>query len=168
MEIPYLPFTWVPPHAGEIVTMGGLTTTVKIPSSATGGAVAIVEHTLAPGFLGAPPHRHQREDEISFVLAGELTIQIGEHVQVVPVGSYIAKPRGITHTFWNAGSATVRFVEVIAPGGLETYFAARAALITPDGPPNPAALAALQEQYAISFERERVPELLQRYGLRLM
>ncbi|HJZ49023.1 MAG TPA: cupin domain-containing protein [Roseiflexaceae bacterium] len=167
MEQPTLPLTVVEPDAGTIVTMGGLTTTVKVPSTATAGVVAIVEHTLAPGFLGAPPHLHQREDEISYVLDGDLTVQVGEQVQVVSAGAYIVKPRGIMHTVWNAGQTMVRYIEIIAPGGLESYFAARAALIRADGPPDMAAITALQEQYALSFERERVPQLLQRYGLRM-
>jgi len=160
------PLTLVQPHADTLVTLGGLTATVKIPSTATAGAVALVEHTLGPGFLGAPPHRHQREDEISYVLEGELTIQIGDQIQVVPAGAHILKPREIMHTFWNVGAIPVRFLEVIAPGGVESYFAARAKLAAMAGPPDMAALAALQQQYDLTFDRDRVPELLQRYGLR--
>jgi len=157
----------VGPTEGLTVIMGGLSTTIKVPSAATQGTVAIVEHTLAPGCLGAPPHRHQREDEISYILEGELTVQIGEQVQVVSAGSLIMKPRQIWHTIWNAGTTPVRYVEIIAPGGVEDYFAARARLIPEAGPPNMAAIAALQQQYGLEFDRERVPELLQRYGLRM-
>lgn len=39
--------------------------------------------------------------------------------------------------------------------------------MTQAGLPDKAALTALQERYAIAFERERTPELLQRYGLQL-
>ena len=168
MNMHTLPFTFVQPSEGETVFLGPLTATVKIPSTATYGAVALVEHTLAAGFLGAPPHRHQREDEISYVLEGELTVQIGDQIQVVSAGTSILKPRGIMHTFWNAGIALVRFLEIIAPGGAEGYFAARARLILTAGPPNMAAIAALQEQYDLTFDRDAVPELLQRHGLRLM
>src|SRR5262245_24558524 len=168
MDRHILPLTFVQPSEGETVSLGTLTTTVKVPSTATYGAVALVEHTLAPGFLGAPPHCHQREDEISYVLEGELTVQIGDQIEVVSAGTYILKPRGIMHTFWNAGTIPVRFLEIIAPGGVENYFAARAKLITTAGPPDMAAIAALQEQFDLTFDRDAVPELLQRYGLRLM
>ena len=102
MDLHTLPFTFVQPSEGETVFLGTLTATVKIPSTATYGAVALVEHTLAAGFLGAPPHRHQREDEISYVLEGELTVQLDDQIEAVSAGRYILKPRGIMHTFWNA------------------------------------------------------------------
>jgi hypothetical protein len=38
-------------------------------------------------------------------------------------GSYLIKPRGLMHTFWNAGPGPARLLEVIAPAGFETYFA---------------------------------------------
>ena len=44
--------------------------------------MAVVEHTLAPGTLGAPLHRHANEDEISYVLEGELTAKQGEEVDL--------------------------------------------------------------------------------------
>lgn len=34
-----------------------------VESEATGGAFALVEHTLPPRGLGAPVHRHANEDE---------------------------------------------------------------------------------------------------------
>ncbi len=43
--------------AGGTAKIGGLGAAVKIPGSATEGAYAVVEHTLAPGTLGAPPHQ---------------------------------------------------------------------------------------------------------------
>jgi mannose-6-phosphate isomerase-like protein (cupin superfamily) len=168
VELHSLPFTLVQPSESETIFLGALTTTIIVPSTATHGAVAFVEHTLAPGYLGAPPHRHQCEDEISYVLEGQLTVQIGDQIQVVSAGTQIVKPRGIMHTFWNAGTTPVRFLEIIAPGGVEGYFAARAKLVATAGPPDMAAIAALQQQYDLTFDRDQVPELLQRYGLRFM
>jgi hypothetical protein len=42
----------------------------KIPTSLTNGQLAVVEHTLPPAVLGAPVHRHSREDELSIVVSG--------------------------------------------------------------------------------------------------
>ena len=95
--------TYLPPGAGEAVWIGSFGTMYKVPSEATGGAVAIVEHVLGPHQLGAPLHRHSREDEISYVLEGKLTVQQGEKVETAAVGGTIVKPRGVFHAFWNAG-----------------------------------------------------------------
>ena len=38
----------------------------------TGGGFSLVEHPIPPRALGAPLHRHSREDEYSFVLEGRL------------------------------------------------------------------------------------------------
>ena len=54
--------TYLPPGAGEAVWIGSFGTIYKVPSEATAGAVAIVEHGLGPQQLGAPLHRHTRED----------------------------------------------------------------------------------------------------------
>jgi uncharacterized cupin superfamily protein len=104
MAYPHL----TPPDAGELVQIGGFGTRYKVLSGATGGSVAIVEHTLQPGLLGAPRHRHSREDEISYVLQGELTVEIEGEITTVPAGGVMVKPRGRFHTFWNAGAESAR------------------------------------------------------------
>jgi quercetin dioxygenase-like cupin family protein len=157
----------VPPGAGELIQIGGFGTRYRIPSSSTQGAAGIVEHTLEPGLLGAPMHRHSREDEISCVTAGELTIQIGDEVHTAGVGSVVLKPRGIFHTFWNAGGETARFLEVIVPGGFEGYFRELRALVPKELKPDPDAIAALAARYGLELDFESVPRLMQRHGVRL-
>lgn len=55
------------------VQIGGFGIAFLAGADAPGAAAALVEHTLAPGLIGAPPHRHAHEDEISHVLEGTLT-----------------------------------------------------------------------------------------------
>lgn len=166
MHTAHTQFLHVAPEAGELIQIGGFGTRIKVPTEATGGSVSIVEHTLRPGLLGAPPHRHTREDETSYVLEGELTVQIGDETTTVRAGEMIVKPRGIHHAFWNAGSETLRFVEVISPGGFERYFTELAAVIPADGPPDFGALAALAARYGMDFDFAGMPGLMQRHGLR--
>ena len=93
MDLHTPPFRFVQPSEGETIVLGALTTMVIIPSTATHGAVALVEHTLAPGYLGAPPHRHEREDEISYILEGQLTVLPG--VVLPTLGAYDADVRHV-------------------------------------------------------------------------
>ncbi|MBA3968467.1 MAG: cupin domain-containing protein [Gemmatimonadetes bacterium] len=163
MAYPHL----TPPDAGELVQIGGFGTRYKVLSGATGGSVAIVEHTLQPGLLGAPHHRHSREDEISYVLQGELTVEIEGEISNVPAGGVMVKPRGRFHTFWNAGAQTVQFLEVISPGGFEEYFRELAGIILSDAPPDMGAVASLVARYGMEFNLESLPGLMQQHGLRL-
>ena len=40
-----------------------------------------------------------------------------------PAGSYVVKPRGVPHAFYNAGTETVRVMEILTPGrSFEGYF----------------------------------------------
>jgi hypothetical protein len=41
---------------------------------------------------------------------------------VLGPGGYITKPRGQMHAMWNAEKVCGRIVEVITPGGFESYF----------------------------------------------
>src|SRR5215203_4839063 len=99
-----------------------LGTTYKVLSKSVNGSAAIVEHTIEPKSIGAPMHKHTHEDEISYVLEGELSVVQNGKVQTASPGQYIVKPRGIFHTFWNAGNERIRFIEVITPGNFENYF----------------------------------------------
>src|SRR5215470_2829312 len=48
----------------------------------TGGAYCLLEVSLAPG-IGVPRHTHTREDEVYFVLAGELEVAVGDEIFVL-------------------------------------------------------------------------------------
>jgi quercetin dioxygenase-like cupin family protein len=158
--------TYVPPSNGDTVWIGSFGTIYRVPPELTPSAVAIVEHVLGPRQLGAPLHRHSHEDEISFVLDGELTVQQGEDLATATTGGTIVKPRGVFHAFWNAGVTPVRFLEVIAPGSFAHYFRELATLLTPPGPPDLAGLTALAARYGVELDLASMPTLLERHGLR--
>jgi hypothetical protein len=82
----------------------------KVSGVDTGGAFAVVEHPIEPGRL-VPPHVHLHEDEYSYVLEGTIGARLGDHEVVAGPGSYLFKPRGLMHTFWNAGPASSTAVE---------------------------------------------------------
>ena len=152
---------------GADIQIGGFGTTILAGAAATGGAYALVEHTLAPGLLGSPPHRHSREDELSYVLEGTLTVWRDGAVTEAGPGAVVPKPRGEWHAFWNAGPAPVRFIEVISPPAFADYFRELAALIPAHAPPDPAALAALAGRYGMEFDFAALGPLLERHRLRL-
>jgi mannose-6-phosphate isomerase-like protein (cupin superfamily) len=155
------------PGEGKSVHLGGLGVVYKLSGAQTGGSFALVEHPLEPGTLGAPLHLHHNEDEYSYVLEGEVTVLVGERVIQATPGTLIAKPRGIFHTFLNAGSVPARVLEIIAPAGLEGYFEEVAQLAAAGVPPEDPRRMMLAEKYNVEFDRSRIMELVQKYNLKL-
>ncbi len=94
----------------------------KVVGDATGGAFAVVEHTLAPHTLAAPLHTHRDVDELSYVLERTIGARIGAQEVEAGPGTFVLKPKGVAHTFWNAGATPARLLEVIWPAGFERYF----------------------------------------------
>jgi mannose-6-phosphate isomerase-like protein (cupin superfamily) len=107
---------------GTTVLKGGFGVVLKLAGAETGGSFSVVEHPLAPGVLGSPPHTHTNEDEYSFVVEGTIGVMLGEEIYEAGPGSYVIKPRGVVHAFWNSGPEPARIVEIIAPAGFERYF----------------------------------------------
>ncbi len=153
------------PHEGD-AALGGFVI-FKLAGHLTHGAFSVVEHQLAPGILAAPPHTHQHEDEISYILEGTITVQLGERVMDALPGTLVFKPRGESHTFWNQGRVPARLLEIISPAGFERYFAELHELVAQSGPPSLDRITALAQQYGLGLDFSRVDELVQTYGVRL-
>jgi quercetin dioxygenase-like cupin family protein len=149
----------------ESVHFRALGTTFKVLSSSVGGSAAIVEHTLEPNCIGAPMHRHTHENEISYVLEGQLTVFQNGIVQTAHAGEYIVKPLGIFHTFWNAGASVVRFIEVITPGNFENYFAELAPFLKNGQPPQLDKVRQTAQKYGLEVDMNATIPLIEKYGL---
>ncbi|HEY7348696.1 MAG TPA: cupin domain-containing protein [Ktedonobacterales bacterium] len=155
------------PGVGEAVALGGVGVIFKVPGSQTGGAFSIVEHPIEPATL-VPPHTHSKEDELSYVLEGEVGVKIGDLVLQATPGSYVFKPRGIPHTFWNAGPGPARLLEIIFPAGFEAFFREMALLFPPGGLPDFEEVAKLASGYDLTFNPDWIEELAAKYHLKLL
>src|SRR5215472_3045850 len=71
----------------------------------TGGTYCLLDVSLAPG-MGVPRHTHTREDEVYYVLAGELEATVGEERFVLKPGDTLMAPRDIPHQLRNSGDTT--------------------------------------------------------------
>lgn len=72
--------------------------TAKIYGEQTNGVLTAVEF-LAPRNFGPPLHRHEAEDELFYILTGELWLSCGDVEAVHGEGSVVWLPRGLPHTF---------------------------------------------------------------------
>lgn len=155
------------PDDGEMVIMGGLGVRFMVEGAQSGGNFALVEHPIGPRALAAPLHTHEREDEYTYVLEGEIGVQVGEEVRVARPGDLVFKPRGVPHAFWNAGDEPARALEIISPAGFEHYFAEISPLLPPNhtGPPDEEALGAIMARYRLDMDFSSIPMLVERHGL---
>ena len=155
------------PDEGETVWLRKLGIRFMIGGEETQDNFALVEHPIGPRALAAPMHTHEREDEYTCVLEGEIGFQIGEEVLVARPGDLVFKPRGVPHAFWNAADEPARALEIISPAGFERYFAELASLFPPanQGTLDEEAVGAVREKYALEMDMGSIPVLAERHGL---
>jgi mannose-6-phosphate isomerase-like protein (cupin superfamily) len=156
--------TVIGPSDGKAGFLGSIGVRFMINGEDAGGDFSLVEHPLSPRALAAPLHRHTREDEYSFVLEGRMGGLLGDEVVEAGPGDLVFKPRDEWHTFWNAGDAPCRILEIIAPAGFEHFFEE---LVDMGGVLNatPEQMEALNGRYGLEMQPDTVPELLERFGL---
>lgn len=159
----------VGPRDGVSVDLGSLGVRFMIGGAESGGGFSLVEHPIPPRTLAAPLHRHEREDEYSYVLEGRMGAQLGGDVVYASTGDLVFKPRGQWHTFWNAADEPCRILEIISPAGFEKYFEELAALMPRLQSRDPEAAmraSGIPERYALEVRLESIPELCRTHGLR--
>jgi mannose-6-phosphate isomerase-like protein (cupin superfamily) len=156
----------VGPQDGKSGFLGSIGVRFMIDGEEAGGGFSLVEHPMPPRALAAPLHRHNREDEYSYVLEGRMGALLGEEVLEAGPGDLVFKPRDQWHTFWNAGEEPARILEIISPAGFERFFDE---LVDMGGvaQANPEEMAALCGRYELDMQPESVPGLLERFDLRM-
>lgn len=103
------------------LSVGGDLVHILVDSRCTGGASVLVHVVCAPG-SGPPMHTHAREDELFYVIEGEMTFVLeGQETRGGPGTSVFAR-RGAPHRFVNRSSSPARFIVAITPGGLDEFF----------------------------------------------
>ena len=157
----------VGPSDGKAGSLGSIGVRFMVDTEEThAGGFSLVEHPMPPRALAAPLHRHSREDEYSFVLEGRMGALLGEDVVEAGPGDLVFKPRNQWHTFWNAGDEPCRILEIISPAGFERFFQELSDMggVTQV---DDEAFARLRQHYGLETRPETVPELIQRFGVRM-
>jgi len=110
----------VEPGAGEFVNVLGAPILIK--STGRSDQLFFADHPTPPGY-GVPMHVHEDEDELFYVLEGEITLEHAGGSATVGAGTFVHLPRGVAHGFHNAGPSPARMIVVATPGGgLEGLF----------------------------------------------
>jgi len=88
--------------------------TVKAGELNPGRGAAVTEYTTRKG-EEPPDHTHATEDEIFYVLQGELTFRCGGETFDVGAGGFMYLPQGIEHGYTIRSEGVVRLLVVTFP-----------------------------------------------------
>jgi quercetin dioxygenase-like cupin family protein len=152
------------PDEGKYAQIGAMGVRFMIDPE-RGGGFSLVEHPIAPRALAAPMHTHTHEDEYSYVLEGEVGVQVGDEVKVAKPGDLVFKPRGVKHAFWNAGDTPARLLEIISPAPFSKYFEELEPLFARAEGPDFEGIAELQARYGLTMDFDSIEMLIEREGL---
>jgi len=134
------------PGQQRVLQVFGEAITVKIGGEQTDGRYAVIEE-VSPVGGGPPLHVHRDEDELVYVLRGELEFQLGEQRFRAKAGSTAFLPRDLPHTFRNVGTSPSKVLMVIIPARLVGFFDEVHAIMKP----TPEQAMELGKTYGLTF-----------------
>jgi mannose-6-phosphate isomerase-like protein (cupin superfamily) len=109
---------------GERHSIGISTTSFKVLTADSAGALFLFEHRNAVGKKGGPPrHVHHHEDEWFYVLEGNYIAEIGSQRLELKPGDSILGPREVPHAWAFVGDSPGRLLIAFAPANkMEAFF----------------------------------------------
>lgn len=134
----------VPPGGGTVLDMApGRSSALKLLRADTADSIMLFEETAPPG-TETTFHLHHDSDEVAYVLAGEVTMKIGDEVTVGTAGACAFFPRDVPHAWKNTGSETARILFLYTPAKAGGFF--EDAIGRADGEINGAEANAIRER----------------------
>ncbi|MFN8622826.1 MAG: cupin domain-containing protein [Chloroflexota bacterium] len=128
----------------------GLPSWERLTGTQSGGSMGIVEQEIFAGFQ-SPYHVHHREDELWYVLDGDVRFVSGSTSIVVPKGGIAFLPRDIAHGFEVMGRTPARMLCVTTPAGFEGFIAANSEPQPPQAGPDMARLLSTAQQFGLEI-----------------
>lgn len=129
--------------------------TAKVNSEQSLGALTAMEF-LAPRNFGPPVHCHAAEDELFYIVDGELWLSCGGVEAVHGTGAVVWLPRNVPHTF-QVRSETATVFQVSTPGQFERFVAAL-------GEPTPTPVLPEPAQ----IDPDRLVDVCAQYGIEVL
>jgi quercetin dioxygenase-like cupin family protein len=109
---------------GAAYDFGGARFVMKASGAETSGQLAVME-MLCPAALDVPPHVHDGEDEMFYVITGDLAGRCGEERWSASPGAFVLLPRDTEHSFTVTGRAGAKVLVVVGPPRFDEHVAQR-------------------------------------------
>jgi quercetin dioxygenase-like cupin family protein len=94
---------------------------IKARAEDTESTAGVLEGSFYHEGYGPPLHVHSREDEVMYVLEGQIRFRLGDDEFLAGPGTWVWQPRGVPHSF-RAESEGARALVIFTPGGGERMF----------------------------------------------
>lgn len=128
----------------------GEETLVKVSAQDSDGTLSFF-HLVAPPMSGPPLHVHTREDELFYVLEGELVFELDGERHTVRAGDTVYLRRGVVHAYQNFTKLDARLLIATTPGGFSDFFVELSAATPPGTLPDPDRVAAIGAKYGMTL-----------------
>src|SRR5690349_12560060 len=118
-----MPTQTTPVHSrsdAEAIAFLGEVCAIRLTTEQTDGALAVIEHLLPQG-MATPLHLQAREDELFYVLEGQISVWLDSRRYEATIGDVVWLPRGQEHAF-RVDSEQARLLGLSVPGGHERFF----------------------------------------------
>jgi quercetin dioxygenase-like cupin family protein len=139
---------------GQAIWFGTTHMTVKANSESTGNSLTAIEVVSPPGGC-APWHVHHREDEIFYVLEGDVLFKCDDELFQASAGAFVFLPRDIPHSYKTLGETHARWLLLTTPAGAEGFFLEAGVPADEGGvgaqPLDPRQLAAIAAKYGLEI-----------------
>jgi len=112
------------PAEGRAYGFHGSTVLMKVTGATTLGQLAVMESIYPPG-LSVHEHVHDGEDEMFYLLAGEISISCEADAWTVRPGSFVFVPRDCRHGFIVTSAEPARALVITGPPRLDQQIASR-------------------------------------------
>ncbi|TAJ84085.1 cupin domain-containing protein [Reyranella sp.] len=110
----------------------------------------VAEHPVPPGYF-VPPHRHEADDELLYVMEGRLTLISEAGETEAAAGTCARFARGDLHGFRNDTDATVRLLVMAQPGVQAAEMFRHFDRAAAKGPLTPDDVMGIAGQYGVRF-----------------
>ena len=84
------------------------------PSSTGAKELTVIEVTLAPGG-GHAFHKHPQQEEVIYVISGEVEQWLGQERRVLRSGDSVFIPGDVVHASFNTSDTDARMLAILAP-----------------------------------------------------
>ena len=130
----------------------GLPTFLRASSANTEGRFFMVEQPSMPPGAASPYHTHRHEDEMFYVVDGEVAVVLDGQWSKAGPGTFVFGPRGVPHGFQVVGSSPARLLVMGMPGGFENFVLELAEPAgTPPSPPDLGRVVTVAARYGIEI-----------------
>jgi quercetin dioxygenase-like cupin family protein len=125
---------------------------VKATTEDTEGRLSLLEVSVT---LDIPRHVHATEDEVGYVLDGEVEIEFAGRTHSATAGASFLLPHGVPHAIRRMSETPPRVLQISAPGGWENLvedLIEAGPLILTDGKLDPVKINPIAMPYGVTYE----------------